>query len=254
MEAAELALFMISACIFTVLLYHPASPVLGWIPNSTLRRLLMGIAMGLTAIAIIKCPWGKRSGAHFNPSITLTFLRLGKIGLDDARFYILFQFFGGIAGVGISALLLGHSIANPAVNYAVTIPGPRGPAAAFAAEAFMAALLMAAVLITSNSPRLAPWTTWLMGVLIACYILLFAPISGFSINPARTFGSALFAHLWTAIWIYFTAPILGMLFSAEMYLRLSGTHPRHRHYFSHRHLSQQHVAEAVLPIARPARG
>jgi len=252
MEAAELAIFMISACCFTVLLYHPASPVLGWIPDSTLRRLLMGIAMGVTAVGIIRSPWGQRSGAHFNPAITLTFLRLGKIGRYDAAFYIVFHFLGGIVGVGVSALVLGTSLANPAVNFAVTVPGPMGTGAAFAAEFFMAALLMTVVLVTSNSQRLAPYTTYCMGVLIASYILVFAPISGFSINPARTVGSALFAHLWTALWLYFTAPVVAMLLAAELYVRLSG---RAQHYFQHRHLTRQETPprEPTLSRASAAR-
>jgi aquaporin Z len=192
--------------------------------------------MGLTAIAIIKSPLGKASGAHFNPAITLTFYHLGKIGAFDATFYILFQFLGGIAGVALSKLLLRARLAAPQVNYAVTIPGLGGPPAAFAAELFMAALLMAVVLITSNRPRLAPYTAWLVGLLIANYILFLAPVSGFSINPARTLGSAVFAHLYTALWIYFTAPILGMMIAAETYRRTSTPH---RSYFTHRHLTQQ---------------
>src|ERR1041385_3776971 len=96
MEAAELALFMLSACAFTVLLYHPASPLSRSFPDEILRRLAMGIAMGSTAIAIIFSPLGKRSGAHFNPSVTLTFLRLGKINPWDAAFYTLFQFIGAL--------------------------------------------------------------------------------------------------------------------------------------------------------------
>ena len=59
----------------------------------------MGVAMGSTAVALIFSPLGKRSGAHFNPSVTLTFFRLGKIKAWDAVFYVLFQFAGGIAGV-----------------------------------------------------------------------------------------------------------------------------------------------------------
>ena len=235
MEAAELAAFMLSACAFSVLLFDRPVPL-----SPLLARVLMGIAMGLTAIAIIKSPWGKRSGAHFNPAITLTFFRLGKIGPYDALFYILAHFLGAPAGVGLAALLLGPRIAAPQVNYAVTIPGPwlgkAGPPAAFAAETFMAALLMTTVLVTSNRPRLARWTTWLVGLLIACYIVAFAPISSFSINPARTFGSAVFAHVWTSIWIYFTAPLLGMLCAAEVYARLSA--PDALHYFTHRHLIQ----------------
>jgi aquaporin Z len=210
--------------------------------------MIMGILMGLTAVGIIKCPWGRKSGAHFNPAITLTFLRLGKIHSRDAAFYVVFQFLGGIAGVGLVALPFGRFMANPSVEYAVTVPGPAGTAAAFAAEWFMSALLMAVVLITSNRPRLAPYTTYCMGILIAFYILLFAPVSGFSINPARTTGSAVFAGVWTAVWVYFTAPLLGMLFSAEVYVRLAGItepHPlkpgmqRRRLYFSHRRLASR---------------
>ncbi len=228
-EAAELATFMVSACLFTALLFtHPHNP---W-----LARAAMGLAMALTAIAIIKSPPGKASGAHFNPAITLTFYRLGKIGAYDAAFYILFQFLGAIAGVGIAALLLGPIIATPQVNYAVTVPGLGGPIAAFAAETFMAALLMATVLITSNRPRVAPYTTYLVGFLIFNYILFFAPVSGFSINPARTVGSAVFAQVYTALWIYFVAPTLGMLGAAEVYVRT--TVPARHHYFTHRHLTQ----------------
>ena len=221
-EAAELALFMISACIFTVVLFHPGYPALKVFPSAVLRRLLMGVAMGLTAVLIIHSPMGKRSGAHFNPAITLTYLRLKKIAAWDAIFYVLFQFMGGVAGVGISALLLGKQLAGPDVDYAVTVPGIYGTGAAFAAELLMAALLMTAVLWTSNRPGLAGYTSYCVGVLIMFYILFFAPVSGFSINPARTAGSAVFAHLWSAGWVYFAAPLLGMLGVAEVYLRSFG--------------------------------
>ena len=81
---------------------------------------------------------------------------------------------------------------------------------------------MGVVLWTSNRPSLASRTSYLVGILITFYVLLFAPVSGFSINPARTTASAVFAHVWTAIWVYFTAPMLGMLFSAEVYFRWQG--------------------------------
>jgi aquaporin Z len=248
-EAAELAAFMISACAVTVLLFDPAvTPV----KNPWFARSLMGLAMGLTAVLIIKSPWGRRSGAHFNPAITFTFYRLGKIGPYDAVFYIVSHFAGAIAGVGIAALALGPRLAIPQVDYAVTIPGVGGVAGAFAAETFMAALLMAVVLVTSNQRRLAPYTTYLVGFLIANYILFLAPVSGFSINPARTVGSAVFAHVWTALWLYFAAPLLGMMSAAEAYTRIENspaTQPGIRHYFTHRHLIQRNV----LPDERPTR-
>ena len=77
-EAAELGLFMISAGLFTILLHNPSSPVLNFIPSEFTRRMLTGIAMGSTAIALVFSPLGKRSGAHFNPAVTLTFGVLEK--------------------------------------------------------------------------------------------------------------------------------------------------------------------------------
>jgi aquaporin Z len=226
-EGAELAIFMISACFFTVWLFDPALPIVHLLPSSALRRLLMGISMGATAVLIIRSPMGKRSGAHFNPAITFTYFRLGKIDKWDASFYVVSQFIGGICGVGLSALCLRSSLALPTVDYAVTVPVvtvPRwdGIADAFCAEYFMAALLMLVVLWFSNRPPLAQYTSYLVGVLIVFYVFIFAPVSGFSINPARTTGSAVFAHVWTAVWLYFVAPVLGMMTSAQIYLRAYG--------------------------------
>jgi aquaporin Z len=87
MEAAGLGLFMISACVFAILLFHPASPVAGFRGGHLARRALMGLAMGTTAVALIYSPWGQRSGAHLNPAVTLTFLRLGKVRGWDAAFW-----------------------------------------------------------------------------------------------------------------------------------------------------------------------
>ena len=67
METAELATFMIWACLFTALLQHPASPIRAAFPDAMVRRILTGVAVGLTAISIFYSPWGKPSGAHLNP-------------------------------------------------------------------------------------------------------------------------------------------------------------------------------------------
>lgn len=217
MEATELALFMISACAFTVLLYHPSSSLAHSFPNELLRRAAMGIAMGVTAIAIIFSPFGKRSGAHFNPAVTLTFLRLGKVHPRDAAFYIAAQFIGGITGVIVSMWLLGPVIADPQVNYATTLPGPQGPLMAFVAELLISFVLMSVVLQVSNCKTLSRWTGIFAGALVATYITFESPISGMSMNPARTFGSAFGAGVWMSLWIYFIAPTVGMLLAAEVF-------------------------------------
>ena len=78
---------------------------------------------------------------------------------------------------------------------------------------------MAMVLWSSNRPRFAPYTGYGVGVLIVCYVFpVFAPVSGFSMNPARTTASACFADVWTSLWIYFAAPLLGMGLAAALYV------------------------------------
>lgn len=87
MEAAGLGLFMLSACAFTVLFYHPRSAAAQGLEPPILRRCLMGLAMGLTAVALIYSPRGRRSGVYENPVATLTLWRPGKIaGWDAACF------------------------------------------------------------------------------------------------------------------------------------------------------------------------
>jgi aquaporin Z len=220
-EAALLGAFMIAACAVTALLEYPPSPVRVLLPDPFVRRALAGAAMGLTAIGLIYSPWGRQSGAHFNPSVTVTFWRLGKIGGRDAVAYVGAQCAGGIAGVLVAGLLLGMSAAHPAVAFAATVPGVAGSAAAFAAETAISFVLMTAILLLANGAA-ARWTGVVCGILVALFITFEAPYSGMSMNPARTLASALAARRWTALWIYAVAPPLGMLAAAELYLRMRG--------------------------------
>ncbi|UKJ76051.1 MIP/aquaporin family protein [Azospirillum brasilense] len=225
MEAAGLGLFMISAGLCATLLEHPGSPLHQALPSPVLRRALMGAAMGLTAVAIIHSPWGRRSGAHINPAVTLAFLRLGKVRPADAAFYIAFQCLGGLGGALLVAVLLGRRFTSPPIAAIATVPGAAGTAAAFAAELTMAFLLMGMVLVTTNRPGWERFTGAGAGLLVALFITAAAPLSGMSINPARTLASAVPSGLWTGAWIYAMAPPLGMLLAVEVYRRLPGRRP-----------------------------
>ena len=225
MEAGELAVYMFLACGFATLLQHPASPIRQWIGSAMSRRTIMGLAMGATVVAIVMTPWGKQSGGHFNPAITITFFRLGKVKFWDATFYAAAQFSGALCGVVIASYLLRGALENDAVRYAITIPGVYGRSAAFLAELTLSFVLMITVLCVSNRGSAARYTPYFVGVLYAIYITFETPLSGMSMNPARTFGSAFPAGIWDALWIYFSAPTLGMLIAAEAFLRFRGGIP-----------------------------
>jgi aquaporin Z len=222
MEAAGLGIFMILAAVVTTLLEYPKSPIHGLLPDPVVRRVLIGIAMGLTAIGIIYSPWGKQSGAHLNPAVTFTFYRLGKMEGIDACCYVIAHSVGGLIGLVAASVAIGRAIEHPAVNYVVTVPGNNGPGTAFLAEAVISFGLMLTVLFVSNQKTLAPLTGIFTGCLVATYISVEAPLSGMSMNPGRTFASAVLAHLWTAFWVYLTAPPLGMLLAAEVYTNVRG--------------------------------
>lgn len=222
MEVAELALYMFVTCVFATLLQHPASPVRHLVENPLLRRVLMGTAMGITIAGIVLSPWGKQSGGHFNPAITVTFYRLGRVEVWDLWFYVIAQFAGAALGVCIARYGMLGALGDHAVRYAVTAPGIYGKGVAFAAELTISLVLMLTILIATNSTSLARYTPYFAGSLIAIYIVLETPLSGMSTNPARTFGSALHADYWPALWIYFLAPTLGMLVGGEIFLRARG--------------------------------
>jgi glycerol uptake facilitator-like aquaporin/catechol 2,3-dioxygenase-like lactoylglutathione lyase family enzyme len=191
MEGCCLGIFMISAVAFAIVLQHPRSPLAGWTTLPPLARAPMGVAMGLTNVALIYSPAGRRSGAHMNPAVTLTFFRLGKISAIDAGAYISAQFLGGAAGMCIASLVFRRFAADASVNYVATMPGLKGAAWAFSAETAISFVMMLTVLVMSNAQRLARLTGIAAGVLVATFITFEAPFSGMSMNPARTVASAL---------------------------------------------------------------
>jgi aquaporin Z len=218
-EAWGLGTFMLLACLGAVVLEHPASPLHRAIPSAAVRRALMGLAMGLVAYGIFESPWGRASGAHINPGVTLALLRLGKIAPRDVPGYLVAQVLGGIAGVGAARLLAGPSLADPAVNYAVTIPGAFGAIGALLAEAAMAFTLLTTVLHLDARGRSGRQVHAVAACLVGLFIFTLGPISGMGINPARTLASAVYARTWTGFGVYFAAPPLAMLAAAERFRR-----------------------------------
>jgi aquaporin Z len=249
MELGELGLYLCVTCLVATLLQHPASIVRRLVSSSFARRAMMGLAMGATAIAIVMSPWGKRSGGHLNPAITFTFYRMRRLNFWDAGFYVVAQFLGSIIGVAVARYVLRGALGDDSVHYAVTAPGVSGTTVAFAAEWAISFFLMITILFTTNHKSLAPYAAYANGALLAVYYTFEAPLSGMSTNPARTFGSALHANYWHALWVYLVAPSMGMIVAGEVFLRCrKGAYPfcaKLHHTKNYRcifHHSQQEVS------------
>ncbi len=217
-EALGLAIFMISACFFGGMLEAKNSSWHIAIPDGFVRLLIMGVLMGLTALFIFYSPITAPSGSHINPAVTVTFWRVGKMCKWDSFFYIIFQFIGGILAVYMMALLMRETLTAVPVNYAVTVPGKYGTAAAAITEFIIAFIMMAMVLFTSADEKFKKYTRILAACLVCVFVIVAGPISGFGMNPARTFASAVPAHIYSAFWVYMVIPFVGMLAAAEFFL------------------------------------
>ncbi len=216
-EAWGLGMFMVSACFFTTILEYPKSFAHLAIPDPFYRLVIIGVLMGITAYAILNSSWGKLSGAHINPAVTIVNYRLRRISLQDAAMYISFQTIGATAAVYLMQFILGSAFIDKPVQSIVTIPYCGHPLHALIMELTIAFILMLTIQMISNS-GFSTYTTKAAGLLVGIYVVVAGPVSGFGMNPARTFASALPAHNWNSFWIYLTAPVAGMLLGNETYL------------------------------------
>jgi len=114
--------------------------------------------------------------------------------------------------------LLGNAFTDKPVEWIVTIPGSAGWSIALIAEFLMSLALMLMVLFISNHHKFSQFTGMIAVIMVATFITIESPLSGMSINPARSFASAFSSHIWTDFWVYYFAPPLAMLLAVELYL------------------------------------
>jgi aquaporin Z len=221
-EACGLAMLSCVIGSLAVLLFHPESAIVAVIPDAILRHGLMGIAVGGTSIMLVYSSWGQRSGAHFNPAVTLTYLCLGKVGNSDAGWYLAAHIVGALGGVGLMALVWRMDFGHPVIHYTASVPGSWGPAVTWCVEFAFSGILMMVILSATNSPRLARFAGVFVTTLTIVNVAAIVPLVGTSLNPARWLASAIPAHAWGYVWLYLTASPLGMLLAAYAYVRYYG--------------------------------
>jgi aquaporin Z len=222
MEAAELGVLMFCICLFGTLLYSSASSLMPLGLSRIGKATFMGIALAITTFLIIRSPFGRRTGAHFNPGITLTYFYLGRVHRWDTLCYFASQFAGALVGMFVAHQILGRPLAAIPVCYVITIPGEYGSFIAFVAEFALSGLLMAVVLFATNRRSLTRLSPVIVSLLVVFYYALCPSLSGFSVNPARASFICYLCLDLAGIWVYFAAPCLGMLAAAVLYIRSMG--------------------------------
>ena len=200
-----LLFFGLSIVIFN---WGEGSVVADLIPSEPARRLLTGFLFGTVGCLVTISPVGKYSGAHINPAVTLAFWLRGKIGAGTMIGYIISQLIGGVLGT-IPLLLWGKQ--GESVEYGITLPGAAGLKSAFIGEVIATACLLIYLYIFIGRKNLRNYTPYGIPFLYALLVWLEAPLSGCSTNPARSFAPALIAENFTDHWLYWIAPIIGMV-------------------------------------------
>lgn len=158
--------------------------------------------------------YGGYSGSHINPAVTIGLLAGGQIKVNEAIGYILVQLLGGIAGAGTLFYVLGDS----AGGMGATVPAAGvGIGQAFVLELFLTFLLVNAIYHAAVSGKAGNLAPIAIGLMLTACILAGGPLTGASLNPARTLGPALWSDAPNAIsslWIYFVACPLGGVLAA----------------------------------------
>lgn len=164
----------------------------------------VSLVFGLVIMAMIYAG-GHLSGAHYNPSVTVAFTLARHFPLRDALAYIGAQFVGATVG---ALLLLGAWPSKPG-HLGTTLPSV-GTATAFGYEVVLTAFLMFVITAVATDTRAVGAAAAIaIGGTVGLDALFGGPITGASMNPARSFGPALASGTWHDLWIYLLAPLVG---------------------------------------------
>lgn len=238
---AFLVFIALSAVTFNL---GPGSPLATMLPSSSARRLVTGLILAAGGPLVAVSPLGKLSGAHLNPALSLAFWLQGKMHPHDLAGYLTSQLLGAVLGAGVAVLLwrgwaarVRNGITTPGMGYSIW--------SVLLIEMGLTCLLVLAIFLFLSSHRLLHWTPLMTWLLIMFIYWLAAPISGSSLNPARSFGPALVSWFWRDQWIYYLASPIGALLAVGLFRLLSrvGIHdvltaklfhvPRYRCIFRH---------------------
>jgi MIP family channel proteins len=178
---------------------------------------VIGLVHGLVLFTLIQTLGGV-SGAHLNPVVTAAAAVLRRIDPVDAVVYMLAQLSGGVLGaLLVRGLLVDEGTAGNygAVQTSPLLGGEFQGALVEMIGTFL--LVLAVVAVALNQRAWRDWAPLTIGLTLAFCVMVFGPLSGASLNPARWFGPALISGEWGGVWPYVVGPLVGALLAAAFY-------------------------------------
>jgi len=193
------------------------------ISSFSVRLLLTGVFFAGGATLVVYSPVGRISGAHLNPAVTLSFFLQKKLKGRDFLMYSLMQIAGSIIAAFISLFLWSESARR--VNVGMTLPGTGyGIFSVFFTEVLITFLLVSLIFFFLHRKALTKFTGLAAGSLVAILVFLTAPISGTSLNPARSIGPAVVMLEFSYLWLYIGAPLCGSVIAVLIHRALTFLH------------------------------
>ncbi|MDX2697510.1 hypothetical protein Sipo8835_11755 [Streptomyces ipomoeae] len=193
------------------------SPLSRALPEPHLQLAAVAVIVGVALAWALSSSWGRQSGGHLNPAVTLALWVTGAFPGRRVLPYVAAQLAGSVAGTGLARLVWGP-VVGARMDYAAVRPAPALSAAAlFTAEAAATAAILAVALLLMSRPAWACWIPLALPAATAVVIVTLGTLTGGSANPARQFGPALWAHQsvhWSHLWVYLVAPLAGAALSA----------------------------------------
>ena len=208
---------------FFLVLVGPGAAIVNAHTGGAVTHVGVALAFAFVIIAMVYAV-GHLSGAHINPAVTIAFWSARRFPAAEVPPYVAAQCFGAAAASGLSRAALGTTGLLGA-----TIPTVH-PAAAFGVEWLLSFALMFVIMAVATDERVADgFAPLAVGLTVGFCALVGGPLTGASMNPARSFGPALVGQLWTAHWLYWLAPLTAMVAAARTYELLRPARPPGAH-------------------------
>jgi aquaporin Z len=223
-EGIGTALLLLGGLSAVCLDFGPHSWVAAHVSSHSIRLMITGLLFAGTGSLVAISPFGRRSGAHLNPAVTLAFWLRGNVHPHDLLGYTVAQFAGALVGTAAVGLLWGSTARD--LEYGATLPGHGlNSIEAVGVEVLMTAVLVLAILFMTSHRRTARWTPLMAWILIATLVWRGAPYTGTSLNPARSFSPAWLGHELSIYWVYVVGPLAGAALAAGLHRVLPGGRP-----------------------------